>query len=116
MRTNCIDCLDRTNIAQFAYGLVALGHQLQALGFIEDPHIDLDNSLATEVMKAYESMGDTIAFQYGGSAAHNKVTFLPFKDWFLYFWMPNVSMLVYANVGLYRLWNVICYQKSNAIF
>ncbi|KAI5405801.1 variant 4, suppressor of actin mutation, partial [Lathyrus oleraceus] len=57
----------------FAYGLVALGHQLQALGFIEDPHIDLDNSLATEVMKAYESMGDTIAFQYGGSAAHNKI-------------------------------------------
>ncbi|KAI5405798.1 suppressor of actin mutation [Lathyrus oleraceus] len=73
LRTNCIDCLDRTNIAQFAYGLVALGHQLQALGFIEDPHIDLDNSLATEVMKAYESMGDTIAFQYGGSAAHNKI-------------------------------------------
>ncbi|CAK8567459.1 unnamed protein product [Lathyrus sativus] len=73
LRTNCIDCLDRTNIAQFAYGLVALGRQLHVLGFIEDPHIDLDNSLATEVMKAYESMGDTIAFQYGGSAAHNKI-------------------------------------------
>ncbi|XP_058781494.1 phosphoinositide phosphatase SAC2-like [Vicia villosa] len=73
LRTNCIDCLDRTNIAQFAYGLVALGRQLQVLGFIKDPHIDLDKPLAKEVMKAYESMGDTLAFQYGGSAAHNKI-------------------------------------------
>ncbi|KAL5062580.1 hypothetical protein RYX36_024317 [Vicia faba] len=73
LRTNCIDCLDRTNVAQYAYGLVALGSQLQALGFTEDPHIDLDNPLAKEVMTAYESMGDTLAFQYGGSAAHNKI-------------------------------------------
>ena len=32
LRTNCIDSLDRTNIAQFTYGLLALGHQLHALG------------------------------------------------------------------------------------
>ncbi|MCI13991.1 polyphosphoinositide phosphatase-like, partial [Trifolium medium] len=72
LRTNCIDCLDRTNVAQYAYGLVALGRQLQALGFIESLRIDLDNPLAKEVMTAYESMGDKLAFQYGGSAAHNK--------------------------------------------
>ncbi|KAK2407045.1 phosphoinositide phosphatase SAC2 [Trifolium repens] len=34
--------------------------------------INLDNPLAKEVMTSYESMGDTLAFQYGGSAAHNK--------------------------------------------
>ncbi|XP_045792286.1 phosphoinositide phosphatase SAC2-like [Trifolium pratense] len=73
LRTNCIDCLDRTNVAQYAYGLVALGRQLQALGFIESLRIDLDNPLAKEVMTAYESMGDKLAFQYGGSAAHNKI-------------------------------------------
>ncbi|WJX86631.1 suppressor of actin mutation [Trifolium repens] len=73
LRTNCIDCLDRTNVAQYAYGLVALGRQLQALGFVETLHPDLDNPLAKEVMTAYESMGDTLAFQYGGSAAHNKI-------------------------------------------
>ncbi|XLT05836.1 hypothetical protein HN51_044585 [Arachis hypogaea] len=28
LRTNCIDCLDRTNVAQYAYGLTALGRQL----------------------------------------------------------------------------------------
>ncbi|ESW07378.1 hypothetical protein PHAVU_010G125000 [Phaseolus vulgaris] len=73
LRTNCIDCLDRTNVAQYAYGLAALGGQLQVLGFIESPHIDLDNPLAEELMEVYESMGDTLAFQYGGSAAHNKI-------------------------------------------
>ncbi|XP_020227159.1 phosphoinositide phosphatase SAC2 isoform X1 [Cajanus cajan] len=73
LRTNCIDCLDRTNVAQYAYGLAALGCQLQVLGFTESPYIDLDNPLAKELMQVYESMGDTLAFQYGGSAAHNKI-------------------------------------------
>ncbi|CAL0302218.1 unnamed protein product [Lupinus luteus] len=73
LRTNCIDCLDRTNVAQFSYGLAALGCQLQALGFIESSYIDLDHHLAKEMMEVYESMGDTIALQYGGSAAHKKI-------------------------------------------
>ncbi|OEL34800.1 Phosphoinositide phosphatase SAC2 [Dichanthelium oligosanthes] len=41
LRTNCIDCLDRTNVAQYAYGLAALGHQLHALGSIESPELDI---------------------------------------------------------------------------
>ncbi|KAG6780587.1 hypothetical protein POTOM_013453 [Populus tomentosa] len=73
LRTNCIDCLDRTNVAQYAYGLVALGHQLHALGYMESPSIDLDNPLAEDLMRIYETMGDTLALQYGGSAAHNKI-------------------------------------------
>ena len=32
LRTNCIDSLDRTNVGQFSYGMLALGQQLQALG------------------------------------------------------------------------------------
>uniref|UniRef100_A0A6N2KE04 SAC domain-containing protein n=1 Tax=Salix viminalis TaxID=40686 RepID=A0A6N2KE04_SALVM len=73
LRTNCIDCLDRTNVAQYAYGLVSLGHQLCALGYMECPNIDLDNPLAEDLMRIYETMGDTLALQYGGSAAHNKI-------------------------------------------
>lgn len=73
LRTNCIDCLDRTNVAQYAYGLAALGHQLHALGLMDTPRIDLDAPLADELMGFYERMGDTLAHQYGGSAAHNKV-------------------------------------------
>ncbi|KAL8466407.1 hypothetical protein ACS0TY_035489 [Phlomoides rotata] len=73
LRTNCIDCLDRTNVAQYVYGLVALVHQLHALGYLDGPSIDLDSSLADDLMKIYEAMGDTLALQYGGSAAHNKI-------------------------------------------
>ncbi|CAI9097357.1 OLC1v1033759C1 [Oldenlandia corymbosa var. corymbosa] len=73
LRTNCIDCLDRTNVAQYAYGLAALGYQLRALGVINSPKIELDDPLADELMGFYEKMGDTLAHQYGGSAAHNKI-------------------------------------------
>lgn len=41
-RTNCIDCLDRTNAAQFVIGKRALGHQLYTLGIIDDPSIEYD--------------------------------------------------------------------------
>ncbi|KAK8515437.1 hypothetical protein V6N12_075479 [Hibiscus sabdariffa] len=73
LRTNCIDCLDRTNVAQYAYGLAALGYQLHTLGIKDTPKIDLDDPLADELMGFYERMGDTLAHQYGGSAAHNKI-------------------------------------------
>jgi len=76
LRTNCIDCLDRTNVAQYAYGWVALGNQLYALGYVDNPIIDMRSPLAKDLMGMYEGMGDTLALQYGGSAAHNKVIFL----------------------------------------
>ncbi|KAG0492472.1 hypothetical protein HPP92_005870 [Vanilla planifolia] len=73
LRTNCIDCLDRTNVAQYVYGLAALSQQLHLLGLIDAPAIDFDSPLSDDVMDIYEKMGDTLAFQYGGSAAHNKI-------------------------------------------
>ena len=39
LRVNCVDCLDRTNAAQFAIAKRAFGHQLYALGLIETPHL-----------------------------------------------------------------------------
>ncbi|GAB2291585.1 actin cytoskeleton and mitosis protein [Dionaea muscipula] len=73
LRTNCIDCLDRTNAAQYAYGLAAIGHQLHALGVIDVSKVDPNAPLADQLMDFYEKMGDTLAHQYGGSAAHNKI-------------------------------------------
>ncbi|KAL9245477.1 hypothetical protein vseg_019124 [Gypsophila vaccaria] len=73
LRTNCIDCLDRTNVAQYAYGLEALGRQLQALEMSGEPKVDPDSSIAAALMDMYQSMGDALAQQYGGSAAHNTV-------------------------------------------
>jgi len=42
LRTNCVDCLDRTNSAQFVAGKCALAHQLFSLGVLSEPSIDFD--------------------------------------------------------------------------
>ncbi|XP_057474155.1 phosphatidylinositol-3-phosphatase SAC1-like [Actinidia eriantha] len=73
LRTNCIDCVDRTNVAQYAYGLAALGCQLRAMGLTDKAKVDADSSIAAALMDMYQSMGDALAQQYGGSAAHNTV-------------------------------------------
>ncbi|KAI4330463.1 hypothetical protein MLD38_028752 [Melastoma candidum] len=73
LRTNCIDCLDRTNVAQYAYGLVAMKRQLHALGVLKSPELDSNHPVAEQLMDLYEAMGDTLALQYGGSPAHNKI-------------------------------------------
>ncbi|VDK34912.1 unnamed protein product [Gongylonema pulchrum] len=66
-RTNCVDCLDRTNVAQFGIGKVALGIQLYSMGFAGEPVL----SPASEVCRMYEDLvdqhGDTLALQYAGS-------------------------------------------------
>ncbi|KAJ3108265.1 phosphatidylinositol-3,5-bisphosphate 5-phosphatase [Phlyctochytrium planicorne] len=67
VRTNCIDCLDRTNAAQFVIGKCALGHQLYALGVISHPSIPFDCDVANLLNAMYHDHGDTIALQYGGS-------------------------------------------------
>ncbi|XP_020104055.1 phosphoinositide phosphatase SAC2-like isoform X3 [Ananas comosus] len=73
LRTNCIDCLDRTNVAQYAYGLAALGRQLHVLKLLDVPNIGLDSPLARYLMDFYQGMGDALALQYVGSSAHNKI-------------------------------------------
>lgn len=42
LRTNCVDCLDRTNTAQFMVGKCALAYQLYALGMIDKPRLQFD--------------------------------------------------------------------------
>ena len=76
-RSNCIDCLDRTNVAQLAHGLVALAHQLQKLGIRGPPIVDKNTPLGKKLMEVYENMGDAIAMQYAGSDAHIKVICFP---------------------------------------
>ena len=64
-RTNCIDCLDRTNVAQFCFGLHALGHQLVLLGIAKEAYIEPDSNLVVLLIRMYEDLGDNIAMQYG---------------------------------------------------
>ena len=77
VRVNCVDCLDRTNAAQFVLGKVALAHQLHALGLLKHPHLSFDSDAVDMLTEMYHDLGDTIALQYGGSAlAHTTDTYL----------------------------------------
>ena len=43
LRTNCVDCLDRTNTAQFMVGKCALGYQVKVLSMeCQIPEVNLD--------------------------------------------------------------------------
>ncbi|KAH7907384.1 SacI homology domain-containing protein [Hygrophoropsis aurantiaca] len=72
-RTNCVDCLDRTNAAQFVFGKRALGHQLYALGIVRNPNLAFDSDAVNMLTEMYHDHGDTIALQYTGSALVNRV-------------------------------------------
>lgn len=73
LRTNCIDCLDRTNVAQYAFGKAALGRQLKVLGLSFEENLEGERGVTECLMDLYRDMGDVLAMQYGGSPAHNTV-------------------------------------------
>ncbi|CBZ27409.1 putative inositol polyphosphate phosphatase [Leishmania mexicana MHOM/GT/2001/U1103] len=69
VRSNCLDCIDRTNLGQLFHGLHALGEQLSALGLLQHAADVCDSPAVTELLlEMYLAMGDAIATQYGGSA------------------------------------------------
>uniref|UniRef100_A0A4X2K355 Synaptojanin-1 n=1 Tax=Vombatus ursinus TaxID=29139 RepID=A0A4X2K355_VOMUR len=67
IRTNCLDCLDRTNSVQAFFGLEMLAKQLEALGLAEKPQ------LVTRFQEVFRSMwsvnGDSISKIYAGTGA-----------------------------------------------
>ena len=65
-RTNCMDCLDRTNVVQSAFGQRALEQQLQKEGF----DIDLRTDRSTQWFNTlWADNGDAISKQYSSTAA-----------------------------------------------
>lgn len=81
-RTNCIDCLDRTNAAQFVIGKRALGHQLHALGIIDNTSVEYDTDAVNLFTHMWHDHGDTIAVQYGGSQLVNTMeTYRKINQW-----------------------------------
>lgn len=69
VRSNCVDCIDRTNIGQFIFSLHLLGRQLAAIGMLQSA-ADLVHSPGVQelLLRMYLFLGDAIATQYGGSA------------------------------------------------
>jgi hypothetical protein len=81
-RTNCIDCLDRTNAAQFVIGKRALGRQLHALGVIAGNTVDYDSDCVEMFTNMFHRHGDAIAIQYGGSHLVNTMaTYRKINQW-----------------------------------
>lgn len=81
-RTNCIDCLDRTNAAQFVIAKRALGRQLQALGIIAGNTVDYDTDCVDIFTQMFHGHGDAIAMQYGGSHLVNTMaTYRKINQW-----------------------------------
>lgn len=81
-RTNCIDCLDRTNAAQFVIGKRAFALQLQALGVIDRDEVDFDTDAVNVFTHMFHDHGDTIAVQYGGSHLVNTMaTYRKLNHW-----------------------------------
>ncbi|KAF2143630.1 uncharacterized protein K452DRAFT_267872 [Aplosporella prunicola CBS 121167] len=81
-RTNCIDCLDRTNAAQFVIAKRALGRQLQALGVIAGKTVEYDSDAVNIFTYMFHDHGDTIAIQYGGSHLVNTMaTYRKINHW-----------------------------------
>ena len=93
IRVNCIDCLDRTNLAQRTAGHFVLQMQLSAMGLqpaeedlklqsLRAHHLDLvavvsrppeAKPVGRVLERMYEDLGDHISLQYAGSTAHRKV-------------------------------------------
>ena len=66
LRTNCMDCLDRTNVVQSACGRLALEQQLSEQGIT----IDLQKDPSTSWFNTlWADNGDAISRQYAGTAA-----------------------------------------------
>lgn len=81
VRSNCLDCLDRTSIFQYVLGLQVLSKQLISLGLL-DPSKPMkpswtsesaeSNNLVVLIEGIFEAASDQLALQYAGTAAHRK--------------------------------------------
>ncbi|XP_039789980.1 phosphoinositide phosphatase SAC7-like isoform X4 [Panicum virgatum] len=70
VRTNCIDCLDRTNVTQSMIGRKILESQLQRIGVLGvDGTISNHPAFDTNYKVLWANHGDAISIQYSGTPA-----------------------------------------------
>ncbi|WVR08761.1 hypothetical protein IAU60_005819 [Kwoniella sp. DSM 27419] len=70
IRSNCMDCLDRTNVAQSALGKWALSKQLQAVGILSIKETVEDHpEFMTMFRHVWADHGDTVSRAYAGTGA-----------------------------------------------
>ncbi|XP_070291958.1 LOW QUALITY PROTEIN: polyphosphoinositide phosphatase [Salvelinus sp. IW2-2015] len=82
LRNNCVDCLYRTNTAQFIVGQCALAYQLYSLGMIDKPRLQFDTDCVRLFEKLYGDHGGTLSLQYRGSQLGHRVkTYRKIAPW-----------------------------------
>jgi hypothetical protein len=75
IRVNCVDCLDRTNVAQYCTARGSIVRMLTLIGAIKDIDVDLVDvdtcfpDISIALRSLFKSQGDKIALQYAGSLA-----------------------------------------------
>eukprot|EP00922_Rhytidocystis_sp_ex-Travisia-forbesii_P020581 GHVS01030256.1.p1 GENE.GHVS01030256.1~~GHVS01030256.1.p1 ORF type:complete len:552 (+),score=137.83 GHVS01030256.1:133-1788(+) len=74
VRSNCVDCLDRTNFAQLSIGITFLAHQLHTIALLPEPALAFDSQVVSVLSELYDLLGDHLSLQYGGSITHKKFT------------------------------------------
>lgn len=63
-------------------GKAAFGHQLHALGLLDNPTLPFDSDAVNMLTEMYHDLGDTIALQYGGSHLVNTMeTYRKINQW-----------------------------------
>jgi len=67
IRSNCLDCLDRTNLVQSFIAFEVLPQQLKSLGV--DPSGSLPPLFIEKIRSIWANSGDSISLQYAGAGA-----------------------------------------------
>ena len=72
IRSNCVDCLDRTNVFQQVIGTAVLLIQLRYFGVhIKEP-LNENYSIFGVLTEIYKEMGNELSYEYAGSLAHKQ--------------------------------------------
>uniref|UniRef100_A0A5S6QSF4 SAC domain-containing protein n=1 Tax=Trichuris muris TaxID=70415 RepID=A0A5S6QSF4_TRIMR len=109
-RTNCVDCLDRTNVAQFVAGKTVLAYQLYCMGIIEEPYLNFDHELCRVLEALYDEHGDALAMQYAGSQlVHSIKTYKKTAH------LQERSRDVIQTLSRYYSNNFVDFDKQNAL-
>ncbi|KRZ31596.1 Polyphosphoinositide phosphatase [Trichinella pseudospiralis] len=109
-RTNCVDCLDRTNVAQFVTGKVAFAYQLYSMGILSEPYLSMDHEFCRLLETLYDEHGDALAMQYAGSQlVHSIKTYRKTAN------LQERSRDVIQTLSRYYSNNFVDFDKQNAI-
>ncbi|CCH60859.1 hypothetical protein TBLA_0D03590 [Henningerozyma blattae CBS 6284] len=70
LRTNCMDCLDRTNVVQSVFANWIMQNQLETAGVLtEDESWESDKSLLSYLQNLWADNADAVSLSYSGTGA-----------------------------------------------